>query len=814
MKFLSISIDDMIAFQAFRNHFDGQLQTPNIDRLIDMGVNFESAFAQVAKCNPSRTSILSGQRPEETGVHDNNLVWYEQIPVSETLPYILGEAGFETSVIGKVYHKPADNLPGGQNLPFSAYSDESLWHEAPDRFQTGVLTQPKEQHGDYINTSEAILQIDAWQPGENDAVFLGLFKPHTAWSAPQEYFDLYPLDEINIPVVDPNDLDDVPQFMRSLVISWYHENILEANFWEKMVQAYFACISFADAQVGRVLDAIEDNGALDETVIMLWSDHGYHLGDKEHWSKFTLWEESARAPLIVYSPTENSAGKTITTPVELLDIMPTALDLLGVSSTHALGGKTLRDFIETDDYPTEGVAYTTMYGSLSIRTNDYRLSLYEDDSIELYDIVSDPNEFTNLADASSVQAVRDELLSNLLSHATDNAWVRVYGVGDLSAETDDHLVVFPDGSATVYGGLGDDEYFLPRQNVTIIEQADGGTDTIYFGNDLELPGGIENATSIDRTPAKNAEVLGNEMDNRINGARTMYGLDGNDSLTISRGGFAHGGRGNDTVAGSGRPDTLLGGNGSDRLVAREGDDELHPGSGRDVVNGGGGFDTVYYRDLKSAVAIDLAAGTAESGQQLDRLLNIEGAVGTSYDDILDGNDDDNTLRGLDGDDTIFGWSGKDRLWGGSGFDVIFGNLGDDQIHGDGNADYISGRAGADSLYGGDGTDRFVFSSTSESQPEQTDRLMPQGIVAAFESPGADQGDLIDLGLIDANLEIAGNQSFIFGTTRTTGHVWLDERNGSTRVLVNTDSDGAPEMVIFINDGDVTPDDYTESDFML
>ncbi len=569
MNYLSISIDDLISFRAFKNHFGGDLKTPNIDRLMELGVSFDSAFAQVALCNPSRTSILSGLRPEETGVHDNTLIWHENVPISQTLPYILAENGFETDVIGKVYHGPLPN-PGA--LPFNSSSDKSLWFTSPAPFNTGALTEPESQHGDYINTSAAISEIETWQPGTDNAVFVGIFRPHGPQSAPQKYYDMYPLSEITLPDIGTNDLADVPQFMQDLVVDHLHEKILDADFWEEKLQAYFASVTFADAMVGRLLDAIEENNRLDDTVIMLWSDHGYHLGDKEHWHKFTLWEEAARAPLIIYDPNAPDGGKTVETPVELLDLMPTTLDLLDVDPPTHLAGKSLREFIETNSYPTEGSAYTSMHGSISMRTSQYRLTLYEDDSVELYDISVDPNQFNNLADVPSAQNVKTQLIADLLSHAEQNGWVRTTDTPDLRGIADDKLVVAFDGGGTIYGGTGDDQYFLSEDPVPIVEKKTGGVDTVYIRSDYTLPANVENAIGVKRSPGNKSDVEGNNLNNFIGHVKNIVGLGGDDKLSIVNPGSIDGGFGNDHITGSDGNDTLIGGPGYDEINGGSGDD--------------------------------------------------------------------------------------------------------------------------------------------------------------------------------------------------------------------------------------------------
>ncbi|HEX8257913.1 MAG TPA: sulfatase-like hydrolase/transferase, partial [Allosphingosinicella sp.] len=301
MNFLSVAFDDMNAYAFLKTLYGGALHTPNIDRVMAMGTTFENGFSQVAVCNASRTAVLTGLDPGVSGVHMNYDRWAEVVDPGATLPALLRDAGYNTSLIGKVFHDETTS-----DLVLDAISDfhfrapESSY-ESSTVLTTRPLPGPVEEQGDYINVSQA---IDLLNGAGTDpfAMFLGIAKPHLGWVVPQEYFDLYPLDEIKLPFNVEGDLSDVPAFMKALVFDETHQQVVDANAWKTALQGYFASISFADAMLGRVLDTLEANGQLGETAILLWTDHGYHLGDKDNWHKFTLWEEAARAPFVLALP--------------------------------------------------------------------------------------------------------------------------------------------------------------------------------------------------------------------------------------------------------------------------------------------------------------------------------------------------------------------------------------------------------------------------------------------------------------------------------------------------------------------------------
>ena len=240
----------------------------------------------------------------------------------------------------------------------------------------------------------------------------GLTKPHLTWEVPQKYFDLHPIDGIELPVVKEGDLDDVPAFGKKLAREVYdasgdrnfaalggdHQNIIANKQWRKAVQGYLATISFADAQIGRVLTALEKSKYAENTIIVLWGDHGWHLGEKEHWRKHALWDVSTRTPLIISVPNGLRKGKLCHRPVSLIDLYPTLIDLCGLPERDDLDGQSLNPLLKN---PTQEwnrpVLMTYGFKNHAIQTERWRYIRYVDGGEELYDHSNDPNEWTNLA---------------------------------------------------------------------------------------------------------------------------------------------------------------------------------------------------------------------------------------------------------------------------------------------------------------------------------------------------------------------------------------------------------------------------------
>jgi arylsulfatase A-like enzyme len=230
----------------------------------------------------------------------------------------------------------------------------------------------------------------------------GIFRPHLPWYVPREYFDKYPLEDVELPLVKEDDLEDIPEKGRSFARVEDHNKVLAHNQWYRAVQGYQASITFADACVGRVLDALEHSIYRDNTVVVLWSDHGWSLGEKQHWRKFALWEEPIKSVLIISSPHVGTPGQRVTHPVSLVDIYPTLISLCALPQKDALEGVDLSPLLHQPERPWSTPALTThRRQNHSLRWQNWHYIRYADGSEELYDLDQDPNEWENLAGDSS-----------------------------------------------------------------------------------------------------------------------------------------------------------------------------------------------------------------------------------------------------------------------------------------------------------------------------------------------------------------------------------------------------------------------------
>jgi len=415
---LFIAIDDQ---NDWIGCLDGhpQVQTPNIDRLAKRGTVFLNAHCQSPLCNPSRTSIMTGLRPSTTGIY-GLAPWFRNVPKLKdvvTLPQYLAKYGYRTYTTGKIYH--------GR---YGRQKNDNEWHEIGP--SAGVGARPKkklvntpanhplvdwgtfphkdEQKGDWRVASWAVKQLNQ-KPKEPFFLSVGFFLPHVPCYATQKWFDLYPEDTLQLPPFLANDRDDTPRF------SWYlhwklpeprHKFLKEANQWKNLVRSYLACTSFVDSLVGRVLVALKENGLEENTIVVLWSDHGFHLGEKLITGKNTLWDRSARVPLIFTGPGINR-GKC-TRPAELLDMYPTLLELCGLPANEDLEGHSLLPQLRNANADREWPAITTHnHDNHGIRSENWRYIRYADGSEELYDMRKDPNEWSNLVGNNKHAAILD-----------------------------------------------------------------------------------------------------------------------------------------------------------------------------------------------------------------------------------------------------------------------------------------------------------------------------------------------------------------------------------------------------------------------
>jgi len=260
----------------------------------------------------------------------------------------------------------------------------------------------------------------------------GLAKPHLPWFVPKKYFELYPLDKIQLPIVKEDDLDDIPEAGRKMALqNKDHQRITQSESWKKAVQAYLASITFADAMVGRILRALETSPNATDTTVMLWSDHGWHLGEKRHWRKFTLWERSTRNILMVNSPGLTKPRGVCDRTVSMLDLYPTLNEISGLSAPAGLAGTSLVPLLKNPKAPYDKPAITTYgFGNHAVRTSTMRYIRYNDGGEELYDRPKDPNEWTNLAAQPAYAARKADLVKFLPAYDAPEA-PRVSGSGEV-----------------------------------------------------------------------------------------------------------------------------------------------------------------------------------------------------------------------------------------------------------------------------------------------------------------------------------------------------------------------------------------------
>ncbi len=422
---LFIAVDDLSC--ALGCYGDVMAKTPNIDRLAATGVCFLRGYNQLPLCNPTRASLMTGLRPDTIKVYDLDRHFRDELPNVVTLPQAFQQSGYVATRVGKIYHY---NVPA--SIGTDGFDDPPSWNhtinpKGRDKTDEALITNAEphrkisaalswleadgtdEEQTDGMITSETI----RWLEQNGDKPFFlaaGFFRPHTPYVAPKKYFDMHPLDQIRLPFAPEGDRDDIPVagFAHNCPIPNYD---LPRPLLLKATQAYYACVSFIDAQVGRLLDTLDRLHLADNTTIVFWSDHGYHLGEHNGiWQKRTLFEQSARSPLIIRDPRAQGNGQVCRRIVEFVDIFPTVTELAGVTNPKGLEGRSLVPLLNDPQSPWNGYAITQVLRpaddrlenqvmGCSIRTDRWRYTEWANGKAgrELYDHHSDPMEFHNMA---------------------------------------------------------------------------------------------------------------------------------------------------------------------------------------------------------------------------------------------------------------------------------------------------------------------------------------------------------------------------------------------------------------------------------
>lgn len=405
-----------------------QAHTPNIDRLASQGILFTNAHCSAPGCSPSRNSLLTGKEPSNTGYYPFYDHWdKEYLPGYVTLPQYFRENGYFTYASGKIHHNMAgqdpkygqrdwteNNLAVLRKLPkLEVDKNERVgFDETTDKWMAGPSINPIEDHPDF---QTALYGVNFLKKKHDKPFFIGLgfMKPHLPFIAPKKYFDLFDQKSIQLPLIKDDDLDDVPWAGRSNAKINQDAIIRDKGIRKGMIEGYLACTAFIDDMIGEVMVALNDSPYRDNTIIILWTDHGFHHGEKRSFTKFSLWEESTRVPFIIVDPRmKNLAEKKCNKAVSLINIYPTLLDMCGLPPKSGLDGFSLVPLLKNPNNKAwnHPALITWGRGNYAVRTDDFRYIRYFDGSDELYNHQNDPNEWTNLAKDSKYNKIKTEMI--------------------------------------------------------------------------------------------------------------------------------------------------------------------------------------------------------------------------------------------------------------------------------------------------------------------------------------------------------------------------------------------------------------------
>jgi choline-sulfatase len=431
------------------------VSTPNIDALAASGMRFDNAYCQYPVCGPSRASIMTGLYPAATGSLTNESSDFRnRFPDITTLPQLFRESGYATARVSKIYHMgiPPDILAGTSGIDDPLSWDTAINIKAPEAnaagpqedlspLVTGVgadfikveSTDGPLAHADGMAAQKAIDWLRQRDTNKPFFLAVGMVRPHVPLVAPTSYFDLYPYADVDLPYVPTGDLNDVPTPAETQTNAVKYGMSVEQQ--KKTVAAYYASVSYMDAQVGRVLEELNAQGLTDNTIVVFTSDHGYNLGEHTTWQKLSLFEDTMRVPLIVSAPGQTAVGSSSTGIVEMIDVYPTITDLAGLTAPNYLHGNSFADLL-TDptkaSWQSESAYAVTFNGGESLRTRQWRYNLWANGEQELYDQVNDSGEFTNLASDPAYANILAELNGRLNQKRSESLSFDINaGLGDL-----------------------------------------------------------------------------------------------------------------------------------------------------------------------------------------------------------------------------------------------------------------------------------------------------------------------------------------------------------------------------------------------
>lgn len=409
-----------------------QARTPSLKRFAGRGVNFTHSYCVSPSCLPSRTALLTGTHSYHSGVYSNYQYWREIMPNAVTLPKYFADNGYWAAGAGKIFHNDQpdprswddyypskeNHMPGNPRPPQRGTVNMPMFPDMYTAFDWSPVNVKDDEMGDFKSVDWVSDQLRK----EHDKPFFlacGMYRPHLPWYAPRKYFEMFPLATLQLPRVLANDLDDVGQ--RAIEIAHrggnYHKHVLEAGQWKNAVQGYLASMTFADAQFGRLMEALDLSPHAENTIVVVWSDHGWQLGEKEHWRKFALWENVVHVASMIRVPKNTpglpegaSAGKPCDRIISLVDWFPTLLELCGLPEKPGLDGQSLVPLLRNPKAEWHRPALTTYdFSEFSVRIEGWRYTRYIDDSEELYDHNHDPNEWRNLANDPKHRDIKEHL---------------------------------------------------------------------------------------------------------------------------------------------------------------------------------------------------------------------------------------------------------------------------------------------------------------------------------------------------------------------------------------------------------------------
>lgn len=425
---LLIAIDDLNDYMSLLQNYPG-VKTPNLEKFAKKALLFSRAYCAAPVCNPSRAALLSGLAPYTTGIYDNdnNIKDSKTILSAAFLPEHFKANGYTTVTRGKIFHTAPDqqrwkamwDVDGGKGDygPYPTERNIPSDVRSPVNFNYVPWIGPESDHPDNITAEFFMSKLDS----NYDKPFFmtcGLYKPHNPWTAPKRFFDMYPIEKIELPKVLDGDWDDLAPIAKKWASNPVDfEALKRSGKWKDIVRSYLACMSFMDYNLGRVLDALEKSKYGNNTIVCIFGDNGFHLGEKQHFAKYALWEQTTHILYMWKVPGLTPAGQICYRTVDLLSIYPTMIELCGLSApAKPIDGRSIVQLLKNPDADWNYPAITTYKeGNQSVRTEQYRFIHYSDGAEELYDEKKDPKEWYNISSASGNQ----DLLISLRKYLRD-----------------------------------------------------------------------------------------------------------------------------------------------------------------------------------------------------------------------------------------------------------------------------------------------------------------------------------------------------------------------------------------------------------